>query len=351
MRGRGSSWADRRRTPHPQRRQRGPARGHHAFRRQRAGWRIHDQPGQVLSQQRRQRPQAAGCRGRVRVRNFVFSSTCATYGPPDRVPMTEDLPQHPINPYGESKLMFERMLHWYHGFTGWSSSPSVISTPRRQRPIRRASSHRIPPHPERAESAAGPEAALRDFGADYPTPDGTCIRDYIHIIDLAQAHILAWRRATGLLQPRQRRRLLRPRGDPDVREGDRASIPAIEKPRRPGDPPRLVASAEKALRELGWKPKFPSSKTSSPPPGPGTASTPKDIRTERRCAGTTGQRRHPCRRGAHFGSAGRDTGAPSVPIPRYSFVSVIPAQTARNMRVSQVVHHARPILPPSRKPD
>jgi UDP-glucose 4-epimerase len=193
------------------------------------------------------------------VRKFVFSSTCATYGPPDRVPMTEDLPQRPINPYGESKLMFERILGWYgqlHGleFVAFRYFNAAGAS------SKFGEHHRIETHliPNVLKVALGRATHCEVFGTDYPTPDGTCIRDYIHIADLAEAHLLA-------LQPGKRGFYNLGNGDGySVREviqtceqvtGGR--IKAIEKPRRPGDPPRLVASADKAKRELGWQPKFP----------------------------------------------------------------------------------------------
>ena len=195
----------------------------------------------------------------VKVKKFVFSSTCATYGPPDRVPMTEDLPQRPINPYGESKLMFEKMLNWYHQIHG------VEFVAFRYFNAAGASEkfgehHRIETHliPNVLKVPLGQAAHCEIFGTDYPTPDGTCIRDYIHTVDLAQAHILA-------LTPGKQ-------GFYNLGNGDGYSvrqviqmcekitgkkIPTIEKPRRPGDPPKLVASAGKAINELGWKPKYP----------------------------------------------------------------------------------------------
>jgi UDP-glucose 4-epimerase len=195
----------------------------------------------------------------ARVKKFVFSSTCATYGPPDRVPMTEDLPQRPINPYGESKLMFEKMLLWYkelHGldfiafryFNAAGASQNF------------GEHHRVETHliPNVLKVALGQATQCEIYGTDYPTPDGTCIRDYIHIIDLAQAHILA-------LAPDKQGFFNLGNGDGySVREVIQMSekisgkrIPAVEKPRRPGDPPRLVAGAQKAAMELGWKPKYP----------------------------------------------------------------------------------------------
>ena len=195
----------------------------------------------------------------AKVKKFVFSSTCATYGPPDRVPMTEDLPQRPINPYGESKLMFEKMLNWFYQLHGLEFVAfryfNAAGASDKFGEHHRVETHLIP------NVLKVPLAQARQceiYGTDYPTPDGTCIRDYIHIIDLAQAHILA-------LEPGKH-------GFYNLGNGDGYSvrqviqmcekvtgtkIPAVEKPRRAGDPPKLVASAEKANRELGWKPKYP----------------------------------------------------------------------------------------------
>jgi UDP-glucose 4-epimerase len=193
------------------------------------------------------------------VKKFVFSSTCATYGPPDRVPMTEDLPQRPINPYGESKLMFEKVLLWYQqiyklDFIAFRYFNAAGASQKF------GEHHRIETHliPNVLMVALGKKNECEIFGTDYPTPDGTCIRDYIHIIDLAQAHILG-------LQPGKQGFYNLGNGDGySVRQviqtcekvtGKR--IPTAEKPRRPGDPPKLVASADKAIRDLGWKPRYP----------------------------------------------------------------------------------------------
>jgi UDP-glucose 4-epimerase len=195
----------------------------------------------------------------VGVKKFVFSSTCATYGPPDRVPISEDLPQRPINPYGESKLMFERILHWYHELHGLEFVAfryfNAAGATERFGEHHRTETHLIP---NVLKVALGQSKNCEIYGTDYPTPDGTCIRDYIHIVDLAQAHILA-------LQPGKQGFYNLGNGDGySVREVIQAceqvtgqKIPAIEKPRRPGDPPRLVAAAAKAIRELGWNPAFP----------------------------------------------------------------------------------------------
>jgi UDP-glucose 4-epimerase len=193
------------------------------------------------------------------VKKFVFSSTCATYGPPERVPMTEDLPQRPINPYGESKLMFEKMLDWHHRIHGLEFVAfryfNAAGASERYGEHHRVETHLIP---NVLKVALGQAPHCEIFGTDYPTPDGTCIRDYIHIIDLAQAHILA-------MEPgRQGFFNLGNGAGYSVREVIQtcekvsgAKICALEKPRRAGDPPRLVASAEKAVRELEWKPKYP----------------------------------------------------------------------------------------------
>jgi len=193
------------------------------------------------------------------VKKFVFSSTCATYGPPDRLPMTEDLPQKPINPYGESKLMFERMLCWYRDLKGLPFVAfryfNAAGATKRFGEDHRTETHLIP---NVLKVALGQKTQCEIFGTDYPTPDGTCIRDYIHIVDLATAHILA-------LEPGANGFFNLGNGDGySVRQVIQTcekisgkKIAAVEKPRRPGDPPKLVASAEKAIHELGWKPKFP----------------------------------------------------------------------------------------------
>jgi len=193
------------------------------------------------------------------VKKFVFSSTCATYGPPDQVPMTEDLPQRPINPYGESKLMFERMLHWYEQLKGLEFVAfryfNAAGASEKYGEHHRIETHLIP---NVLKVALGQAAHCEIYGTDYSTPDGTCIRDYIHVTDLAQAHILA-------LEPGRRGFFNLGNGDGySVRQVVQmceqvtgCRIPAVAKPRRPGDPPKLVASATKAVRELGWKPAYP----------------------------------------------------------------------------------------------
>jgi UDP-glucose 4-epimerase len=195
----------------------------------------------------------------AKVRKLVFSSTCSTYGMPERMPMTEDLPQRPINPYGESKLMLERILQWYHQLHGLEFVAfryfNAAGAGERYGEHHRIETHLIP---NVLKVPLGLKAHCEIYGTDYATPDGTCIRDYIHIVDLAQAHMLAM--APGKM------------GFYNLGNGDGYSVRqviqvcekvsghkilAVEKPRRPGDPPRLVASAEKAISELGWKPVYP----------------------------------------------------------------------------------------------
>jgi UDP-glucose 4-epimerase len=191
-------------------------------------------------------------------RQLVFSSTCAIFGPPERVPIDETLPTHPINPYGESKLAFEKVLHWYNVVHGL---PSVCL---RYFNAAGASEnfgedHRTETHliPNILKVALGQKPHLEIYGNDYETPDGTCIRDYIHILDLARAHILAAEsRKTASFN-------LGTGGGSSVREVVEAArkitghaIPVVEKPRRPGDPPRLIADSKKAKSALGWRPEF-----------------------------------------------------------------------------------------------
>jgi len=194
------------------------------------------------------------------VKKIVFSSTCAIFGPPERVPIDETTPPRPINPYGESKLAFEKILRWYgeiHGLKFISLryfNAAGAST-------KFGEDHRVETHliPNVLKVALGQKPNVEIFGTDYETPDGTCVRDYIHIVDLARAHILALNSAKSDFYN------LGTGGGASVREvidscrkitGRKINI--VEKPRRPGDPPRLIASSEKIKRELGWEPQFQS---------------------------------------------------------------------------------------------
>jgi UDP-glucose 4-epimerase len=191
-------------------------------------------------------------------RRFVFSSTCATFGLPDRVPIDETFPQRPINPYGESKLAFEKILRWYdeiHGLKFVSLRYfNAAGASKKFGEDHRTETHLIP---SVLKVALGKKSHVEIFGTDYETPDGTCIRDYIHILDLSRAHILA------LTAPSSAFYNLGTGGGSSVREVidacrkiTGAKITAEEKPRRSGDPARLIASSERIKRELSWQPQF-----------------------------------------------------------------------------------------------
>jgi UDP-glucose 4-epimerase len=197
------------------------------------------------------------------VKKFVFSSTCAIFGVPAKVPISEDLPKAPINPYGESKLMFEQVLRWYgqiHGIT----SVCLRYFNAAGASVRYGEAHMEETHiiPNIIKVALGQKPHVPVFGTDYPTPDGTCIRDYIHIVDLAQAHMLA-------LQCERSDVFNLGSGDgysvrqviEAVRKVTGHMIPVVESPRRPGDPPRLVADSTKIRQALGWRPRFDSIET------------------------------------------------------------------------------------------
>ncbi len=196
---------------------------------------------------------------------FIFSSTCATYGVPASTPITEKTPQHPINPYGRSKMFIERILEDYDAAYGLRSivfryfnaagahSSGLIGE--RHAP----ETHLIPV----AIHAAVEQKAMAIFGDDYPTPDGTCVRDYIHVADIADAHA---RGASALLSGSNSdvfnigngsgysvREVIR-----EVEEVTGLTVPFQTHPRRAGDPPALVASSQKLREQLGWQPRYPS---------------------------------------------------------------------------------------------
>ena len=194
-----------------------------------------------------------------KVPRFVFSSTAAVYGEPRHIPITEDDPLEPANPYGESKLMVERMLGWFHKSHGLRyASLRYFNAAGGTRD--RGEQHQPETHliPLVLQVASGQREAISIYGTDYPTQDGTCIRDYIHIEDLATAHLLA---LDGLAEHEQ---LICNLGSGSgfsvrqiidiARKVTEENIPAIEAPRRPGDPAVLVASSEKIKRVLGWNP-------------------------------------------------------------------------------------------------
>lgn len=194
------------------------------------------------------------------VSQLVFSSTCAIFGPPDRVPIDESQPARPINPYGESKLAFEKILRWYGDIHGLKFV-SLRYFNAAGASAKFGEHHRVETHliPNVLKVALGEKPHVEIFGTDYETQDGTCVRDYIHIVDLAKAHMLA------LNSKKSEFYNLGTGGGSSVREVIDAAkkvtgrkIDVVEKPRRPGDPPRLIASSEKIKRELGWQPQFQS---------------------------------------------------------------------------------------------
>ncbi|MEK7854972.1 MAG: UDP-glucose 4-epimerase GalE, partial [Acidobacteriota bacterium] len=196
------------------------------------------------------------------VTRFVFSSTCATYGEPQQIPIDEQHPQKPENPYGWSKFFVEQVLKDYDRSFGLKFVAlryfNACGATERRGERHDPETHLIPLI---LEAAAGKRPHISVFGEDYPTPDGTAIRDYIHVSDLSQAHLQAVEH-------------LRKGGDSEfinlgnghgfsVLEVIEAAkgvtgkeIPVSMEPRRPGDPSRLIANAAKAHEVLGWKPKF-----------------------------------------------------------------------------------------------
>ena len=192
------------------------------------------------------------------VKKFVLSSTCAIFGVPQTVPITENLPKEPINPYGESKWMIERTLAWYEKLFGVRHVclryfNAAGATPKF------GEHHREETHliPNVLKVALGQKPAVDIYGTQYPTPDGTCVRDFIHVVDLARAHILA-------LHAEQSDVFNLGSGNgysvKEVIEASRKvtgkAIHAVERPPRPGDPPKLVADSTKIRKTLGWKPRF-----------------------------------------------------------------------------------------------
>ena len=193
---------------------------------------------------------------------IVFSSTCAVYGVPDTTPLNEAMPTRPINPYGESKLAFERALRWFHVAHGlkvvalryFNAAGAGARSGERHDP----ETHLIPLV---LDAADGTRARITIFGDDYPTRDGTCVRDYIHVLDLADAHLLALdflarqepRMAVFNLGCGGQGHTIREVID-CARVVTGREIPVNVGPRRDGDPPVLVASSANAARELGWRP-------------------------------------------------------------------------------------------------
>jgi UDP-glucose 4-epimerase len=192
---------------------------------------------------------------------FVFSSSAAVYGQPDQTPIAEDCPKSPINPYGQTKWVFENILADYGRYTGMKHvSLRYFNAAGASRD--RGEAHRTETHliPRVLEAAAGQRAHFEIRGEDYATPDGTCIRDYIHVVDIADAHVLALEKLdsvsgeglnVGTGSGHSVREVLE-----TARRVTGCPIPAKAAPRRPGDPPELIASGEKIRRMLGWSPRY-----------------------------------------------------------------------------------------------
>lgn len=194
------------------------------------------------------------------VTKIIFSSSAAVYGEPEEVPIPEDHPTRPLNSYGESKLMFERILDWFGRAYGirhislryFNASGAADDLGEDHRP----ETHLIP----NVLRAALEDRPVPIYGTDYPTPDGSCLRDYVHVIDIAQAHILALERLNELsgrvynLGNSKGYSVLEVIAAAERVTGKEIQIDV--QPRRPGDPAVLIASAERAREELGWKPQF-----------------------------------------------------------------------------------------------
>lgn len=198
------------------------------------------------------------------IKQFVFSSTCATYGIPKSVPIPEDHPQDPINPYGATKWMVERILADFDRAYGLKSVCFRYFNAAGADPAGQlGEDHQPETHliPLVLQTALGVRESIAVFGTDYPTPDGTCIRDYIHVTDLAAAHVLG---LEYLLQGGASEKFNLGNGNgfsvkqviETARRITGREIPAVEHDRRPGDPPALIGSSERAKTILGWQPQY-----------------------------------------------------------------------------------------------
>jgi UDP-glucose 4-epimerase len=198
---------------------------------------------------------------RNKLNRFIFSSSAAVYGQPERTPIVEDYPKSPINPYGQTKWIFENILADYGRYAGMKHISlryfNAAGASRDRGEAHRPETHLIPLV---LEAAAGERECFEIRGEDYATPDGTCIRDYIHVVDIADAHALALETLdrisgeainVGTTSGHSVREVLE-----TARRVTGRPIPSRVAPRRPGDPPTLVASGEKIRRMLGWSPRI-----------------------------------------------------------------------------------------------
>lgn len=197
-----------------------------------------------------------------RVDKLIFSSSAAVYGEPQSIPIEEEHPKNPINAYGESKLMFERIVEWYGKAYGLKHiSLRYFNAAGATRLLGEDHSPETHLIPNVLKAALDENSPIAIFGADYPTKDGSCVRDYVHVVDIAQAHILALGKVEKLSGGAYNLGNGEGYSVIEVIEAARkitgSKIPAKVSPRRPGDPAVLVASSTRAKSELGWKPKFP----------------------------------------------------------------------------------------------
>ncbi len=198
------------------------------------------------------------------VNNFVFSSTCATYGVPDSVPIKEEQSQNPINPYGMTKLMVEKILQDFsHAYDFRSVCLRYFNAAGADPQGRLGEDHHPETHliPLVLQTALGHRESVAIFGTDYDTPDGSCVRDYIHVLDLAQAHILALEYLlaggkTDVFNLGNGNGFSVKQVIETARQITGKEIPATISDRRAGDPPALVGSGEKARHILGWQPQY-----------------------------------------------------------------------------------------------
>jgi UDP-glucose 4-epimerase len=199
----------------------------------------------------------------VGVKRLVFSSTCAIYGAPEILPIEEDAPPKPINPYGETVLALEKAVRWYEEAYGLRSVVlrcfNVAGASAAHGEAHRPETHLIP---QVLRVAAGQAPHVDICGEDYPTPDGTCIRDYVHVLDLAEAHLLALKALEQSAEPAGRIYNLGYGSGYSVaevvemaRQVTRRWIATEAAPRRAGDPAMLIANADKIMLELGWQPR------------------------------------------------------------------------------------------------